>query len=137
MPTSRPDRPPHTDALPTAPKATPEPAAARILARDAAQLRVARDPGVRDDDVEPAELGHTGGETVGVAHVGDARDDPTVDPLDLGLGLGEVLGSGRVLQDGLDGRAEIDRDDVGALLPPLPAPVTHATLPPPVPAPPT
>ena len=76
---------------------------------------------VGHDDVQPAQLLHAavhgGLQCVVVAHVDFGREDPAVLALDQVGGLGQILGRGcrnrGVLHDRL---ADVDRDDVGALL---------------------
>lgn len=87
-------------------------------------LSAVADSGVGHDDVEPAELLDAAVdrrlERVVIAHVDFGREDPAVVPLDQVGGLGEVLGRrrrDRGVQHALaDGLADVDGDDVGALL---------------------
>ena len=59
---------------------------------------------------------HRGGQRAAVADVGHLGDDPPVELLHQAGGLGQVgLGRHRV-RDGLDLRAQVNRDDVRALL---------------------
>ena len=78
------------------------------------------DAGVGDDDVEPPELLDAavdgGRQRVEVAHVDFRGDDAPIEVLDHVRGLGEVLRRGRGRGRVLEPAADVDRDDVGALL---------------------
>jgi hypothetical protein len=82
--------------------------------------RHGRDAGVGQDDVHRAEFGHAclerRLELRLVPHVGLPREDPAVQRLDLLDGLGQVLRSGHGVGNRLDLPADVNRDDVGALL---------------------
>jgi hypothetical protein len=82
--------------------------------------REAGDAGVAAHDVEPPELGHAlvegGLERAVVAHVGLGGDDPPVQRFHLLDRLGQVVGGGHRDGDRLDLLADVDGDDVGALL---------------------
>ena len=87
------------------------------------QLRLALhacDTGRRHDDVEPAELGDAAVERLaqllGLANVGLCGDDALTGLLDQLGGLVEILRLGHRVADCLDVVADVDRDDVGALL---------------------
>ncbi len=75
---------------------------------------------VGDDDVEPPELLDAavdgGRQRVEVAHVDFCRDDAAVEVLDHVRGLGEILRGGRRCGRVFESAADVDRDDVGALL---------------------
>ena len=78
------------------------------------------DPGVGHDDVEVAELADTLFEDrlqlVPVANIGLAGDDPAAVVLDRLRRLFQILRRGQRVQVGLDLLADVDGDDVGALL---------------------
>jgi len=90
------------------------------LRRDLVPAPQDADAGVRHHDVEPAQLGHAGLdrllERVPVPHVRLDRDDPPVERLDLLDRLGEVVGGGVRIGEVRDRSADVDGDDVGALL---------------------
>jgi hypothetical protein len=97
---------------------------APALRRHCVGCVVHRDPGVRDHDVEPTKLRHTGvdrrRDSGRVAHVGLARGDAAAKQLDLGDGgvgdgVVEILGCCERIIDRVDIGADVDRDDVGAL----------------------
>ena len=81
------------------------------------------DTGVRDDDVEPAELFDTavdrGFEAVEVADIDLRGDDAPVLVLDQICGLGEILRGRMRDSQVVDRSADVDRDDVGAFLRPV------------------
>jgi hypothetical protein len=78
------------------------------------------DAGVRNDDVESAQLFdaavHNRRQRVEVAHVHLGGDDAPVEVLDEVGGFGEVIGCGPGDVAAGDSLADIDGDDVGALL---------------------
>gem|GEM_PF-5438735 len=81
---------------------------------------LSHDAGIRDDDVQTAEfghgLGHRGIERVVVPDVDLARNDSSSGLLDEPDGLGEVLGGGHRIVDGVELTTDVDRDDVSAFL---------------------
>src|ERR1700733_13568138 len=78
------------------------------------------DAGVGEEHVDRAEFGRARLEGLlrrgGGAEVGAGGEDPPVQGLDLLDRLGEVLWGGHRVSDGGDLLANVDRDDVGALL---------------------
>ena len=78
------------------------------------------DARVRDDDVEPAELFHTavhqGFERVVVTHVDLRGHDAAILGLDQVGGFGEVVRCRVRVSHVVDRSADVERDDVGALL---------------------
>src|SRR3984957_9858835 len=78
------------------------------------------DTGVRDNDVEPAEVFHTavdgGFDCLLVADVHLRGDDAPVEGFDQVGGLGEILRRRVRVGQVIDRPANVDRDDVGALL---------------------
>ena len=80
-----------------------------------------QDPGIRQDDVEPAELRHPLRDSLRelgeVADVGRGRHDPAIQPFDELDGPCEVVwGGGRIAVDRGDRAADVHRDDVRAFL---------------------
>ena len=77
------------------------------------------DAGVRDHDVQAAELGESVGhhlfDGVGVAHVGLTGDDASALLLDELDGLVKILGTGIGVVDGIDVTADVERNDVRAV----------------------
>ena len=80
------------------------------------------DARVGDDDVQAAELldaaVDSGAERVEVAHVDLVGHDAPIEVLDHVGGFGEVFGGGRGRRRVVEAAADVDRDDVGALLRP-------------------
>jgi len=87
----------------------------RLLAQ-----RHRRDARVGQHDVDRPELSHPGLERRAqpglIPHVGLPGDDPPVQRLDLLDRLGQVVRSGHRVGHAADLGADVDRDDVGALL---------------------
>ena len=79
-----------------------------------------KDPGVGDDEVEPAEFGDAVGhdllEPVEVADVGLLGDDAPTGLLDEVDRLVEILAGRHRVRDAVDLTAQVERDDVGPLL---------------------
>ena len=79
-----------------------------------------QNPGVGHDDVEASKIPDAGLERVAqfraLPHVGLAGDDASIELLDRSLGLGQVLGRAQRVVVRVDLRADVDGDDVRALL---------------------
>jgi hypothetical protein len=78
------------------------------------------DPGVGENEIQPAELSHAVGddglESLEIADVGLLGDDATTGLLHEIDGLVEILAGGHRIGHTVDLLAEVDCDDVGALL---------------------